>query len=71
MSDDQRTDPTVDRLIVHVEEDPETGELVLPLPEEVLEKAGFKPGDVLVWKDEGNGAFSLSKKVDTTEEKDV
>lgn len=37
-------------------------DLVLPFPADVLEKAGWKEGDVLDWKDNGDGSFSLSKK---------
>ena len=48
---------------VTVEEDPETGDLILPFPEDFLKEAGWKEGDSLKWNDEGNGAWSL-KKVD-------
>lgn len=37
-------------------------DLMLPFPDEVLEKAGWKEGDILDWKDNGNGSFSLTKK---------
>lgn len=45
-----------------VEEDPETGELILPLSTEILAELGWKPGDTLTWADSGNGAWTLSKK---------
>jgi hypothetical protein len=45
-----------------VEEDPMTGDLMLPLPEELLETQGWKPGDVLQWKDNQDGTWTLSKK---------
>ena len=47
---------------VKVEEDPMTGDLMLPLPEDLLELQGWKPGDVLVWKDNSDGTWTLSKK---------
>ena len=47
---------------VKVEEDPMTGDLMLPLPEDLLKLQGWKPGDVLVWKDNSDGTWTLSKK---------
>jgi hypothetical protein len=47
---------------ITLEEDPETGELILPFPPDFLEQVGWKEGDTLVWKDEGNGAWSMTKK---------
>ena len=44
------------------EEDPETGDLILTLPPELLEQVGWKCGDVLVWKEGKSGTFILSKK---------
>ena len=32
-----------------VQEDPETGELVIPLPEDLLTKLGWQEGDNIVW----------------------
>jgi hypothetical protein len=48
--------------IVTVEEDPETGELILPFPEDFLEQAGWKEGDTLEWNEEDNSSWSLKKK---------
>ena len=47
---------------IQLEEDPDTGDLLLPLSDAILAEAGWKEGDTLVWKDEGNGSFSISKK---------
>ena len=55
---------------VSVEEDPETGDLILPLPPDLLEEAGWKEGDSLNWIDQKDGSWQL-KKVDTTSEKSV
>lgn len=55
---------------VTVEEDTETGDLVLPLPEELLEQMDWHPGDTLVWKDNSNGTYSLYK-ADSELQKDL
>jgi hypothetical protein len=46
---------------VIVEEDPETGELILPLPEDFLQKAGLKEGDEIEWIDNKDGTFTITK----------
>lgn len=46
---------------VTVEEDPETGDLILPLPLEVLKLQGWVDGDELEWSDNGDGTWSLTK----------
>ncbi len=54
--------------IVTIEKDPETGDLILPLPDELLKEAGWKTGDTLDWKDNGDGTFSMTKqKTEETE----
>jgi hypothetical protein len=45
-----------------VEEDPETGELMLPFSDEMLAEVGWKTGDTLTWTDNKNGSWTLSKK---------
>ena len=45
-----------------VEEDPETGDGILTFPEDLLEQAGWKEGDVIEWIDQGNGSWQLKKK---------
>jgi hypothetical protein len=46
---------------ITVETDPETGELILPLPPELIELQGWKDGDELEWVDEGDGKYILQK----------
>lgn len=46
---------------ITVQEDPETGELILPLPKELLDLQGWQEGDELEWIDNGDGSWSLSK----------
>ncbi len=46
----------------HVEEDPETKELVLVFPDEVIEQVGWQPGDTLQWIDNKDGTWTLTRK---------
>ena len=50
------------RYTLTVEEDPETGEFILPFTPEMLAQVGWKEGDTLSWHDSGDGSFMLSKK---------
>ena len=54
---------------IKLEEDPDTGDLVLPLPTELLNQMGWDFGDTLIWDDNYDGSFTLSKKVDKEQEK--
>ena len=45
-----------------IEQDPETGDLVLPFTPEILDERGWKEGDVLDWVDNKDGSWSLVKK---------
>ena len=46
---------------VSVGQDPETGELFLPLPEEMLKHQGWVDGDTLDWIDNYDGTWTLQK----------
>jgi len=48
--------------IATLQEDPETGDLILPLPEDLMKSQGFSIGDILKWKDNKDGSYSISKK---------
>jgi hypothetical protein len=50
------------RWTVTVEEDPDTGDLILPLPPELLQIQGWKEGDVLKWTDNKDGSWSMEKE---------
>jgi hypothetical protein len=50
---------------VIVEEDPETGDLILPFPEGLCEQLGWDTEDTLTWEDNGDGSYTISKKVET------
>jgi bifunctional DNA-binding transcriptional regulator/antitoxin component of YhaV-PrlF toxin-antitoxin module len=45
-----------------VEEDPETGDGILTFPEDLIEQAGWKEGDVLNWIDNKDGTWTLFKE---------
>ena len=45
-----------------VEEDPETGELLLPFSDELLEQVGWKIGDTIEWIDNKDGTWTMRKK---------
>jgi len=52
---------------VTLEQDPKTGELILPFTDEMLVDLGWSEGDVLTWNDRGDGSWSLEKKLDKTD----
>lgn len=47
---------------VALEQDPNTGELILPFPPDALAQVGWDFGDTLIWEDLKNGSWSLTKK---------
>ena len=57
---------------VQVEEDNTTGELVLPLPVDMLAQLGWSEGTDLFWIDNHNGSFTLTdKNPDKNEDLDI
>ena len=44
----------------------EEGELYIEFPEEVMSEVGWQEGDDIVWVDNGDGSWSLTKKEDET-----
>lgn len=58
-SDDLKPEKML-RWTVTVLEDGE--DLILPLPTDMLETLGWKPGDVLQWIDRKDGSWELRKK---------
>ena len=47
------------------EADDGSGDLILPLTDEIMDSAGWKTGDTLEWIDTKNGAWIL-RKIDET-----
>ena len=52
----------MNRWIVTIEEDLDTGDLMLPLPTEVLEALSLKTGDTINWLIQEDGSVILSKQ---------
>ena len=49
--------------ILELQEDPDTGDLYMDLPEELIKSQGWEIGDTLVWDvDETTQTATLSKK---------
>jgi len=40
------------------------GDLILPLPEEIMTELGWNMDDILIWTDNKNGTWSLTKKAE-------
>ena len=49
--------------VLEVKEDPDSGDCVIEFNDEILEAAGWKFGDVIIWKDNGDGSWTLTKKL--------
>lgn len=54
------------RWTITLEHDPETGELIMPFPPDLLAQVGWDFGDTLRWEDCHNGTWSLRKVEDGT-----
>jgi hypothetical protein len=53
------------RWIVELEEDADTGDLVMPIPPELLQELGWRIGDTLTWEPgEDLTSYRLTKKKD-------
>jgi len=48
--------------IITLEKDAETGDLILPLNDEILAGTGWQTGDTLDWIDNGDGSWTMRKK---------
>lgn len=55
------------RWTIEVQEDPETGDQILEFPDDLMESAGWKEGDVLEWIDNKDGSWTLRKKDENSE----
>lgn len=44
--------------------DDATGELMVDVPQEIMEEIGIQPGDIIVWRVDEEGRVSISKKID-------
>ena len=55
-------------MVVTLEQDPETGELIMPIPTELLSQMGWIEGTELFWIDNEDGTYSLKEKKNGTSE---
>ena len=55
-------------MIIQLELNPETGELILPLPDDLCAQLGWVIGTKLNWIDNEDGTYSLKEKVNGTSE---
>jgi hypothetical protein len=56
--------------VVTVEEDAETGQLLLPFPTDLLSQMGWSEGTELFWEDNENGTFTITDSKNTTSKTD-
>lgn len=63
MARKKKESKTPSRYEVFTQEDPETGDIILPIPQELLDRMGWREGDTLEWKQADSGAWVLSKEV--------
>ena len=54
--------PNATKWTVTLEQDPETGELILPFPVDLLSQMGWSEGTDLFWIENNNGSFTLTDK---------
>ena len=50
-----------ERQIITVEQDPDTGELILPISDRLLKEVGWKIGDSVRWIDNKDGTWTIHK----------
>jgi hypothetical protein len=53
-------------MMVQLEQDPTTGELILPIPTDLLSQMGWIEGTELFWIDNEDGTYSLKEKKNET-----
>ena len=53
---------TNQRYTVVLEFDEESGECILPLPDEIISELNWKSGDAIQWIDNKDGSWTLRKK---------
>lgn len=46
---------------VSLEEDPATGDMIIPIPQDLLDFKNWSVGDTLKWIDNQNGSWTLEK----------
>jgi hypothetical protein len=57
----QKQSDTLTRYEVITQEDPETGDLILPIPQPVLDELGWKEGDEIDFEVDDKGKLYIKK----------
>jgi hypothetical protein len=55
---------------VALAEDPDTGELIMPIPQEIMDELGWQIDDALVLDTDENGFLTLAKKAEDSMDSD-
>lgn len=59
----KRVSSVEEKTTLVVQEDPDTGELFIELPDRILKQLGWKPGDTVEWHEEDDGIrWTITKK---------
>lgn len=66
ISNVQKVTPITRTHTITLDEDPETGDLILPFTDEILQEAGWMEGDTIEWINNNDGSWSLVKQQDKT-----
>lgn len=56
---------TENKWTITVEEDPETGDLILPLNADILAQMGWDAGDELIWEEHNEYSWTIKKRENT------
>jgi hypothetical protein len=48
-------------MIIDIKADPETGEPYIEIPDDICDQLDFKVGDTILWTDNKDGSYTLSK----------
>lgn len=52
-----------EKRILTVEQDPNGEDLMLSFPQDLLDQVNWKVGDVIEWHDNGDGSWTLKRKL--------
>ena len=48
--------------VITVEEDPESGDVILPFPQDFLDQVGWSEGDTIEWVENNDGSYIIKKQ---------
>lgn len=64
----KRVSSVEDRSTLIIQEDPDTGEPFIELPQWLLDQLGWKEGDDLRWEENPDGSWGISKVTEEGED---